>query len=383
MSWKEETAMSNKKKFISAIEEKKTTFSALCKEFNISRECGYKWLRRYKENGEEGLKEKSRKPHSSPLKTSNEIELRILEVRDAHPAWGARKIYAFLARRGIDSLPDPSTITRILHRQNRIHEEASLKRKAFIRFEHSLPNQLWQMDFKGSFEIDSGRCNPLTILDDHSRYSICLRACENQQKDTVKTALINAFRIYGLPERMTMDNGSPWGNPGDTSGHTNLEVWLIRLGIYVSHSRPFHPQTQGKDERFHRSLQEELLNGKKFRDLEDVQNHFNEWRWCYNQDRPHEALGMHPPSSKYKISFRVYPEHLPEIEYSTGSELRKVEMKGDISYRGKRYFISESMRGLFVRLVESERNGIIEVYLAHQKVKEIDWINKIAAKKIV
>lgn len=383
MAWKEETAMSNKEKFIAAALENTATFSALCKTFCISRECGYKWFRRYKEKGKEGLREKSRRPLLSPFKTPNEIELRILEVRNMHPAWGARKIHAFLEHRGINSLPNPSTITRILHRENKICEEESLKRKPFIRFEHAEPNQLWQMDFKGHFSMMSGRCNPLTVLDDHSRYSICLKACRDQQRNTVKEALIDAFRIYGLPERMTMDNGSPWGNPGDTNGYTQLEVWLILLGIHVGHSRPFHPQTQGKDERFHRSLKEELLKGRTFIDLEDAQHHFNEWRWCYNQDRPHEALGMSSPATRYRASMRAYPERLPAIEYPGGSVLRKVEMKGDISYGGTRYFISESMGGLVVKIVETERPGIVEVHLWHQKIKEIDLINKQTAKKLI
>lgn len=381
MAWKEETAMSNKKLFVTAAIEKKTNFSALCKQFNISRECGYKWLKRYRQMGTKGLEERSRRPFSSPRKTTDECETQILEVRNKYPAWGSKKIHAYLKQRGILLLPTPSTITRILHRHFRISEKESNKHRAFLRFEHALPNQLWQMDFKGHFETKAGRCNPLTILDDHSRFSLCVQACKNQQGSTVEKALINVFREHGLPERMTMDNGSPWSSPGEV-GFTALEVWLIRLGIRVSHSRPYHPQTQGKDERFHRSLKEELLDRKTFQDLEEAQQNFNEWRWSYNNERPHEALGLQAPASRYQNSPRRYPEQLPYIDYDTGSLVRKVNGKGEIYFKGDRYFISTSMIGLLLKLTESERDGIMEVYLVHQRVKEIDLINKKAARKI-
>lgn len=227
MAWKEETTMSNKKSFIKAAIEENGSFSSLCQRFNISRECGYKWLKRYKEHGFKGLEERSRKPLSTPFKTSSECESKILEVRNAHPAWGARKIHAYLKRLG-NALPTSSTVNRILHRHGRISKEEANKHKAFCRFEHDLPNQLWQMDFKGFFEVNGKRCNPLTVLDDHSRFSLCLKACKNQQTLTVQEALIEAFREYGLPERMTMDNGSPWGCPSEI-GFTALEVWLIQI----------------------------------------------------------------------------------------------------------------------------------------------------------
>ena len=383
MPWKEETKMSIKEKFIAAAVEKKATFKSLCSAFKISRVCGYKWLNRYQEMGYKGLKEKSRRPHSSPYKTSDALEKQILGVRDKHPAWGARKIHAYLIHRGVLNLPDPSTIMRILHRHNKISKEESLKRQPFIRFEHEKPNQLWQMDFKGHFAMSSGRCSPLTVLDDCTRYSLVLKACGNQQEAVVKAALIDAFREYGLPEKMTMDNGAPWGNGSTINGYSRLEVWLICLGIRVSHSRPFHPQTQGKDERFHRSLKEELLKRKQFTDLIEAQKCFDEWRQCYNEERPHEALGMHPPISKYKNSPKQYPEKAPQIEYEVGATVRRVLTHGEINYEGERYYISESMEGLPVKLVEGKQEGLMEVYLCTKKVREIDLINKMILKRIV
>lgn len=333
MPWKEETAMSIKEKFITAVYESELNFSDLCKLYQISRDCGYKWLKRYKNEGRDGLIEKSRRPHSSPQKTSAPIERKILKIRDLHPKWGGRKIHAYLINLGQKNIPTPSTITRILHRHQKINKEDSLKAKAFKRFEYKKPNQMWQMDFKGFFYMQLGRCNPLTVLDDCSRYSMILRACKNQKKASVQEGLIDTFREYGLPERMTMDNGAPWGCRYGSSGFTELEVWLILLGINPTHSRPWHPQTQGKDERFHRTLKEELLEGRVFTNMEEAQKNFDSWREYYNNERPHEAIGLKPPASRYEPSQRKYPEEMPEIEYEEGAKVRQVKNSGDIHFK--------------------------------------------------
>jgi transposase InsO family protein len=164
------------------------------------------------------------------------------------------------------------------------------ERRTVQRFERASPNELWQMDFKGHFAmVGGGRCHPLTVLDDHSRYSIGLRACENQQATTVMRELVTMFQQYGLPVQMLMDNGSPWGDSGGQPW-TIVTSWLIRLGIRVTHIRPHHPQTQGKDERFHRTLKAEVLRDRSHLDLPACQSDFDPWRDIYNRERPHEAL---------------------------------------------------------------------------------------------
>lgn len=237
-----------------------TSFSELCRRFGISRSQGYVVLSRFLAEGKEGLVDRSRRPWSSPTKTCSEIEAMVLEMRD-QTHWGARKIAHRLRTLGVAHAPPRTTVQNILNRNGRVSPEESAKHTAWTRFEHPFPNDLWQMDFKGWFMAGQERCNPLTILDDHSRFSLGLRACSDQTTGTVQTALTNVFERYGLPWRMTMDNGSPWGDDGQ-SKLTKLVMWLIRLGIKVSHSRPFHPQTQGKDERFHRTLDDELLRSE-------------------------------------------------------------------------------------------------------------------------
>ncbi len=194
--------------------------------------------------------DRSRRPHHTPQRTPGVMEAAILGVREAHPTWSGYKIKANLKRKGWEGLPAHSTITEILRRYGKIDPEESLKHRPQQRFEMEQPNQLWQMDFKGHFAINAGRCHPLTVLDDHSRFLLGLRACPDETHQTVTEQLSAIFRQYGLPERMLMDNGSPWSD-GRSHPHTAFGAWLMRLGVEVSHGRPFHPQTQGKDERLH------------------------------------------------------------------------------------------------------------------------------------
>jgi transposase InsO family protein len=371
MPWQEVSTMSLRKEFVMLASQDGANISELCRRFGISRKTGYKWLDRFDAAGDKGLQDRSRRPHKSSNRTPECVEQLALSVRDAHPAWGGRKIKGRLIALGHEGLPSVSTMTEILRRNGRLDTEESAKHTAWQRFEHDAPNRLWQMDFKGHFAIDDGRCHPLTVLDDHSRYSLGLDACANQQGDTVQTKLTEAFRRYGLPERMTMDNGSPWGSDAEHP-YTPLTVWLIRLGIGVSHSRPYHPQTQGKDERFHRTLDVEVLKGSVFHDLDQCQRRFDEWRAVYNLERPHEAIGMTVPASRYRPSDRSFPETLPMIEYGPGDIIRKVQAKGEIHYRGLVFKVGKAFRGHPIALRPTSEDGKMQVYFCQQCIAQID-----------
>jgi transposase len=226
MPWKEETIMSLKEEFIRQAVKGEQSFALLCETYKISRTAGYRLLNRYKKEGLAAFNPRSKAPKHSPHRTLREIQERILTVRAQHPTWGARKIKAYLNRKGIHDLPAPSTITEILRRHGCLSEEESLKRKALIRFEREACNDLWQMDFKGRFKLQNREsCHPLTILDDCSRFSIGLRACRNEQYQTVKEELREIFECYGLPWQINVDNGNPWGNPGQHP-YTQLTVWF-------------------------------------------------------------------------------------------------------------------------------------------------------------
>jgi transposase InsO family protein len=273
---------------------------------------------------------------------------------------------------GQKATPAPSTITEILRRHERLDPQESEKHQAWQRFEHPSPNDLWQMDFKGDFALEVGRCYPLTALDDHSRFALILKACADQETETVRAAMIEAFRRYGLPRRMTLDNGPPWGTCGNEQSHyTVLTVWLLRIGVMVTHSRPRHPQTQGKDERFHRTLGQEVLRDQAFRSISDCQPPFDRWREVYNCERPHEAIGMAVPASRYEVSRRTFPERLPGLDYPAGDVVRRVNSKY-ISYEGRRIFVGRAFAGQDVSLRPTTTDGVWEVRYAHFRIGSLD-----------
>jgi transposase InsO family protein len=372
MVWNGKSTMELRSEFVHLASQPGANKSKLCRQFGITRKTAYKWLQR-EDNGEP-LNDRSRRPHSHPNETPEEIEKLIIKTRKKFPAWGARKLHAWLVRKGFEQLPAPSTITKILGRHNLLNDAISEQNKHWIRFEHEAANNLWQADFKGYFSTTKERCYPLTILDDHSRFSICLEACENEKRETVEAKFKQAFKRYGLPERFNFDNGSPWGNSRGGGGITKLAAWLILLGIKVSYSRPHHPQTNGKDERFHRSLKTELLNHQIFYDLKMAQKRFNAWRKIYNEERPHEALGMAVPIERYQPSTREYTDRLPSIEYGLSDIVRCVDGKGYIRFKAMKIFISEGLKGFPVALRPMDEDAY-DVYFCHHKVKEIELIS--------
>jgi transposase InsO family protein len=268
-------------------------------------------------------------------------------------------------------VPSPSTITGILKRHDRVSPEESDKRKAFCRFEEEHPNDLWQMDFKGYVRFIFGPCHPFTVLDDHSRYAIGLQACANEQADTVKHRLTMIFLKYGLPRRLLADNGPPWAGC-HRSDLTSLSVWLIRLGIQLIHSSPYHPQTLGKDERFHRTLKAEVLRYWSCRDLEDCQTQFDQWRDVYNLERPHEALDMDVPASRYRPSSRPFPACLPDIEYGPDDQVRKVQDKGEFYFKDRIFKITKVLRGLPVGLRPTATDGIYDVFFCRKRLSQLN-----------
>lgn len=376
MPWKELTIMSQRALFTQKLGEPGVNMSLLCREFGISRVTGYKWKGRAESASQPHYKDISRAPHRSPTKTPEPIEHLVLSIRDTHTTWGGKKIRRHLENQGYTEMPSSKTINRILKRYGRITEEESLKHTAWKRFEHEHPNDLWQMDFKGEFKLTNGEwCYPLTVIDDHSRFLLLLEACSNQRGETVQAALTKLFKLYGLPKRMTMDNGPPWGYSGSQQ-HTWLCAWLMRLGIQVSHSRPGHPQTQGKLERLHRTLKAELLSRYSFDDMNEAQAGFNYWKGIYNEVRPHDALNLDLPVSRYLASTNEFPEPIPDIQYEKNSLIRKVQKDGMISYQGKQYLIGTPFYSYPVKLeVNEEEEQLMNIYFCKQKILILDLNN--------
>jgi transposase InsO family protein len=244
----------------------------------------------------------------------------------------------------------------------------------YQRFEYPQPNDLWQMDFKGKVALlDGTACFPLTVLDDHSRFVLALPACPDQTRTTVQAHLTTIFRQFGLPHRLLADNGIPWGNSSDQP-LTELAVWLMRLGIRVTHGRVYHPQTQGKVERVHRTLEEELLARQTFANREVCQTYLARWRESYNQERPHEALQQRPPVSRYQPSPHHFPERLPPIEYPADPIVRKVQSDGRIYFRGRVCRVSKAVRGQPVAVrPDPVTDGVYDVYFVHTRITILDF----------
>jgi transposase InsO family protein len=370
MPWRGKTVEENREEFVKRVMAQEKSKSALCLEYGISRPTGDKWIKRYKNS--ETMENQSKAPHKTPNKTPEAIEKEIVELRRKHPAIGAKKLKRILENKGKPA-PAYSTINAILHRNRLITKEASEAASAYVRFEKEYPNEMWQGDFKGHFGmVDKNRCHPLTVIDDKSRYCLCIDAKKDEKYPGVQVSMIKLFEEYGLPDTFLCDNGNPWGT-SQSIGYTNFEVWLMELGVLTKHGRIRHPQTQGKDERFNGSLKRELLKHKQIRDLSHAQAEFNEYRYFYNNERPHHALNLELPVRKYRKSERKYDPKIVEWEYSDGLMVRKVKNSGYLTFNGQGYFLSEAFGGKVVAVRESQAHkGIFRVLFRQFCIASVD-----------
>ena len=377
MPFSKRTVMDQRLEIVLLGSSKGTNISQLCKKYGISRKVYYKWFKRYLEQGESGLADQNKRPKVSPCQIDRSVEERIVELRQINPEWGARKLRVLLERERVAPLPSASTIGAILQRNGLIRPEVALQHRPLKRFEYQRPNELWQMDFKGHFQLlDNATCYPLTITDDHSRFNLNLAACPNQRSLTVKENLIRIFRKYGMPDMILTDNGSPWGIAGNAAVDgeitlSALEIWLLTLSIKVIHGRAYHPQTQGKEERFHRTLKTELLQYEQFRNISHCQSRFDRWRDKYNLERPHQAIGYKTPAQLYKHSLKTFPEKLPVIEYLPNDMLRKVDQRACIGFKGRHFKIGRGLIGQKVAIRPTETENLFEVYFCNRKLKNI------------
>jgi len=356
MPWTTNSVIEQRIKFVIRASQDCANMSALCREFNISRPTGYLWLNRYREcGGVTGVFERSRRPHQSPSRTSQSHEERIVTLREKF-GWGAKKLRILLLREGLDL--KVSTINRILKRKDLIHRNDS-HRPAVKRFEREYPNQLWQMDFKGDYPSDRGRCYPLSVLDDHSRYAIGLFALSGQDTKTVRSCLIKAFEACGVPHAMLMDHGIPWWSTSNNHGLTRFAIGLIDQGIKLYFSGIRHPQTQGKVERFHRTLHESIRFKGRPETLAGWAQTLDNFIHEYNYIRPHEALQMATPSEYYQPSQKQYNPNPRKWEYPEGSVVEKLNTRGWIGKSRTRYFVSEALAEKEVRIEQIDNKLII------------------------
>lgn len=373
MPWDTKDRIARRLEFVQLSARAGCSFTALCRRFSISRRVGYKWVRRYQLYVVAGLCDQRPAARRRPNQTPHSIEQLVLGVREAHPTWGPRKIRRRLLNLGHPTalLPALSSIAALLKREGYIDSAHSKHRRPLQRFERAEPNELWQMDFKGHFAMHTTqRCHPLTVLDDCSRFLIGLQACSNEQTATVQHCLHEAFSIHGLPQEILCDNGSCWGKlPAE---HTQLTVWLLRLGVRVIHGRPFHPQTQGKDERFHRTLKADLLARHDWPDLLATQRRFDDYRRLYNYERPHQAIGMEVPAERYRTSARGMPSQVSSPEYDTGEIVRRVKSKGEITFRNRFIYVGRAFYREWIALRPLAEPGQWRVCFGAIEIGRID-----------
>lgn len=367
MPWVETTAVNLRHQFVLRALEPDSNIAALCREFRISRKTGYKWLKRFNERGLAGLEDLSRRPHSCPMRVSGEAVLRVLEVRDAHPRWGPKKIRALLARElAADELPAVRTVARILDRAGRVRRRP--KRGEVRSVPAGAPdvsvqacNDLWTVDFKGWWHTtDGGRAEPLTVRDAHSRFVLAARLLASTKGTDVREVFDELFRARGLPKAILVDNGSPFASTRARGGLTHLSAWWVSLGVRLIRGRPGKPQDNGGHERMHRDIAGEV-ESVPAATLAEQQVRLDEWRHEFNHVRPHEALGMAVPATFYVASTRRFREQTHAL-YPPGTDARRINRNGYMKYRGASFYVGTALAGHIVGIVEVDAANV-ELFL--------------------
>jgi transposase InsO family protein len=367
MPWLETDVRDQRIRFVIAASHPSANMTATCRAFGISRKTGYKWLDRQAAAGSvAALADRSRRPHGSPRRTSGRVTARVVALRELY-GWGGDKLAPLLAAEGIAVAA--RTVDRIIAREGLTRCDVA-PAAAPCRFEHAAPNDLWQMDAKGHYPIRPGqRCHPLSVLDDHSRYAVGLYALPTLHTTRVRAALVECFERVGVPAAMLMDHGSPWWATRNEAGLSTLSVFMLKQGIRLLHGRVRHPQTQGKVERFHRTLGERLRWWGVPADLHGFERAFAEFRVEYNEVRPHEALGQQPPVRHFRRSRRAYVAHPRPWEYPSGSDVHRVDHNAMISYHGHRFFVSEALIGEQVACTRLHQRVLVTY--RHMYVREL------------
>lgn len=342
MPWKEMDTMNQRVEFV--LRALRTeNFRELCREYGISAKTGYKWKERFLEYGLAGMAEESRRPNGSPGGLEEAVVCEIIRLKERHRSWGPRKLRD-VYERSHGQAPSESSFKRVLTRAGLVERRRLRKRqeagRLFSGRRGQEPNEVWTVDFKGWWYTACGRCEPLTVRDEASRYVLELRRLGDARTETVQACFERLFERYGMPGAIRSDNGSPFANVEGVLGLTRLSAWWVALGIDLERGRPGCPQDNGGHERLHLDIGRELEAQR----LGEYQSELEEWRRVFNEERPHEALGMRRPAEVYCRSNRVYAGTPEDLEYS-GMESRRGLSHGKIGWKGQGIFISSALRG--------------------------------------
>ena len=376
MPWKNVSPMEQKQRFVSLAGSGHFTITELCRDFGVSRKTGHKWVARHAEGGMKALDERSRAPKSVTCRTSDEVERLICTEKRLRSTWGPKKIQQILmTKHGLESPPAVSTVGEVLKRHGLVAERR--RRGAVFKAERGAltvperPNHVLGVDFKGWFLTGDGkRCDPLTVTDLFSRFILRIDALEEARTSYTKASFQALFRRQGIPEIIRVDNGAPFASQGP-GGLSKLSVWWIGLGIEVQFSRPACPQDNGCHERMHRTMKAECCRPPSANGFAQQQR-FDRWRKDFNEERPHEALGMRTPADVYHPSAKRLDERVKPRLYPLEAEIRRVDAAGFIGLEGGRGYVGEAFVGVDVALERSETSDLILVRYANVKLGHLD-----------
>jgi putative transposase len=369
MPWKENRKVDQRIEFVlKAL--RSTNFRQLCQEYGISAKTGYKWREKFLERGMGGMGDESRRPLSHSKELPEGVVCEMIRLKQAHPNWGPRKIWALYGRKHGKQTPSESSFKRVLERAGLTQKCRRKRSKEGGRISSGRkaegPNDVWTVDFKGWWlDQSSKRVEPLTVRDEYSRMILEVRAVAKADQKTVRPCFERLFERHGLPEAIRSDNGPPFASYQGLLGLTRLSAWWVALGIDLERGRPGCPQDNGAHERMHLDIMKELESKGIGRDQEA----FDQWRLEFNQERPHESLGMAFPSEIYCQSKKNYEGTPDELDYE-GMVTRRVNSVGTISYQGERIAISSALAGWDVGLRPTEQEGT-EVWFGRLQVGEI------------
>ena len=373
MPWKVSGVVEKRKQFLADYESGEWTMTDLCRAYQITRPTGYAVLERYARDGEAGLEERSRAPKRHPNQTPAEIEEQVLALRRKHPRWGPRTLKKVLETRDSEiAWPAASTIVELLDREGLTQHRA--KRRKVEPYQQPFlavtePNDEWAGDFKGWMRTkDGSRVEPLTISDSCSRYLLRCQAIEKTDSERVQAIFEAAFREYGMPWAIRTDNGPPFASRA-IAGLSRLAVWWIKLGIMPQRIQAGHPEQNGRHERMHRTLKESLGSPQANRRAQ--QRAFDQFRQEYNEVRPHQALGMQTPAAVYRSSPRQFPVRVPEPEYGTAMQVRRIQKRGEFKWKHCDVFLSEVLYGERVGLLPID-DRYSRIYFATLPIARFD-----------
>ena len=357
MPWKETCAMDEKMQLMGDWLSREYSVTDMSKVYGVSRNTIYKWVARYETEGPEGLEDRSRAAQAHPNATAPEIVEAILAAKMSHPKWGPKKLVEWLrSHHPTERWPAGSTAGEILKREGLVKPRRSRRRTPPYRepFTSSdKPNQVWSADYKGQFRMGNGRvCYPLTISDNCSRYLLACRGLLRPTFEQTRPWFESVFRDKGLPGAIRTDNGSPFASVG-LGGLSKLSVWFIKLGIKPERIDAGHPEQNGRHERMHRTLKEETASPPRS-NIRQQQRAFEAFKYEYNFERPHEALGQKPPAAFYERSPRPYPVRVPKIECDHGEVTRRVRSNDEIKWKGGFIYVSEALVGEPIALHQSD-----------------------------